>query len=36
MTASEVSLMPANLHEQITPVEMADLVTFLRAKFGKK
>jgi putative heme-binding domain-containing protein len=36
MTASEVSLMPANLHEQISPVEMADLVTFLRAKFGKK
>ena len=36
MTASEVSLMPANLHEQITPAEMADLVTFLRAKFGKR
>jgi len=36
MTASEVSLMPANLHEQITPAEMANLVTFLRTKFGKK
>lgn len=36
MTASEVSLMPDNLHEQITPEEMADLIAFLRAKFGKE
>jgi putative heme-binding domain-containing protein len=36
MTTSEVSLMPANLHEQITPAEMASLVTFLRTKFGKR
>ena len=36
VTASEVSLMPANLHEQITPAEMANLIAFIRTGFGKK
>ncbi len=31
---SDVSLMPSNLHEQISPQQAADLLTFLRVTFG--
>ena len=36
MRASEVSLMPSNLHEQIGPREAADLIDFLRGAFAAK
>ena len=32
--ASDVSLMPSNLHEQITPRDAADLIAFLRKAFA--
>jgi len=35
LAATEASLMPANLHEQITPAEMANLIAFLRSGFAK-
>ena len=35
MTASEVSLMPANLHAQISPQDVADLIAFLRLTFAE-
>jgi putative heme-binding domain-containing protein len=34
LKASAVSLMPANLHEQISPVDAAHLIGFLRATFS--
>ena len=34
MTASELSLMPANLHAQINPQDAADLIAFLRMTFA--
>ena len=34
MQASELSLMPTNLHEQISPQDAADLIGFLRVAFG--
>lgn len=36
MTASEVSLMPANLHTQISPQDVADMIAFLRLRFAEK
>ena len=33
--ASDVSLMPSNLHEQITADQMADLLAYLRVAFAK-
>ncbi len=33
MKASEVSLMPSNLHEQVGPQGAADLIGFLRQAF---
>ena len=36
MTASELSLMPANLHAQISPQDAADLIAFLRMTFAGK
>jgi len=32
--ASELSLMPANLHEQINPAGVADLIAYLRTEFA--
>ncbi|MDG2383067.1 MAG: c-type cytochrome [Pirellulaceae bacterium] len=34
MRASQVSLMPSNLHEQITADQMADLLDYVRKAFG--
>ena len=34
MTASEMSLMPANLHAQMSPQDVADLIAFLRMTFA--
>jgi putative membrane-bound dehydrogenase-like protein len=34
MKASDVSLMPSNLHQQIGPQDAADLIAFLRGAFG--
>ncbi|MDF1843615.1 MAG: c-type cytochrome [Rubripirellula sp.] len=31
--AAEVSLMPGNLHEQLTPTDLANLISFLRQSF---
>ena len=36
MYASDVSLMPANLHEIITPQDAADLLAYLRAVLAKR
>jgi putative heme-binding domain-containing protein len=36
MTASELSLMPANLHAQINPQDTTDLIAFLRMTFAVK
>ena len=36
MTASELSLMPANLHVQISPQDVTDLIAFLRRTFARK
>jgi putative membrane-bound dehydrogenase-like protein len=36
MTASELSLMPANLHTQINPQDATDLIAFLRMTFAGK
>ena len=36
MTASELSLMPANLHEQINPQDATNLIGFLRSAFAGK
>jgi putative membrane-bound dehydrogenase-like protein len=36
MTASELSLMPANLHTQIKPQDATDLIAFLRMTFAVK
>ena len=36
MTASELSLMPANLHAQISPQDATDLIAFLRMTFAGK
>ena len=33
--ASEVSLMPSNLHEKTSPQDVADLIGFLRQAFGR-
>ena len=35
MQASHLSMMPSNLHEQITPGDLADLIAFLRQAFAK-
>lgn len=34
ITASELSLMPSNLHEQIDPQQLADLIGYLREAMG--
>jgi len=36
MEASQLSLMPSNLYEQINPQDMANLIAYLREVFGKK
>ena len=36
MVASDLSLMPANLHEQINPQDATDLIGFLRKAFAGK
>ena len=36
MTASELSLMPANLHTQINPQDATNLIAFLRMAFAVK
>ena len=33
--ASEVSLMPSNLHEQVSPENAADLISYLRQEFNR-
>ena len=33
--ASEVSLMPSNLHENVSPQSAADLISFLRQAFNR-
>lgn len=35
LRASAVSLMPANLHEQLGPQDVADLIAFLRKAYGR-
>ena len=35
LRASAVSLMPANLHEQLGPQDVADLIAFLRVAYGR-
>ena len=35
LRASEVSLMPSNIHEQVSPRQLADLLAFLRAKLSE-
>ena len=35
LRASAVSLMPANLHEQLAPQDVADLIAFLRVAYGR-
>ena len=34
MTASDVSLMPSNLHELVSPQDITDLIAYLRKAFG--
>ena len=36
MTASDVSLMPSNLHEVVGPKDVASLISFLRLEWGKE
>ncbi|MGK0189781.1 MAG: putative membrane-bound dehydrogenase-like protein [Verrucomicrobiales bacterium] len=36
ITASELSLMPTNLHEQLNPQDIADLIAFMRKAFSEE